>query len=195
MNENVHLIKKYANRKLYDTKLKKYVTLKYISQLVKNGKEVKVIDNVTGNDITATTLAQIIAKLESKDSSKTPLLGLKFFIQKRSDWLKEYFDKSFLSGKQTIEHLISSIQSFFKSLLQKGIITPDDVLKIINSIKTEFETKSSKIEEVIDKKIYHTLYMMCVPSLKEINQLNDRIDKLVEKINSLIKKLENEKEE
>jgi polyhydroxyalkanoate synthesis repressor PhaR len=56
----VQLIKKYANRKLYHTNRKQYITLEGIAQLVQGGDSVQVLDNETGDDITASTLAQVV---------------------------------------------------------------------------------------------------------------------------------------
>lgn len=58
--EPVRVIKRYANRKLYDTCDSKYVTLDRIAELVRNGEEVKVLDNRSKQDLTKVTLAQII---------------------------------------------------------------------------------------------------------------------------------------
>ena len=59
-------IKRYANRKLYDTVAKKYVTLEGISHLVREGQNVQVVDHETGEDITAVTLAQVMFEREKK---------------------------------------------------------------------------------------------------------------------------------
>ncbi|MFB6232196.1 MAG: polyhydroxyalkanoate synthesis regulator DNA-binding domain-containing protein [Salinibacter sp.] len=53
-------IKRYDNRKLYDTEMSEYVSLADIADLVRNGETVEVVDNATGEDITAQTLTQII---------------------------------------------------------------------------------------------------------------------------------------
>jgi len=54
-----HLIKKYANRKLYDTRTSSYVTLEDLAALVREGHEIKVVDRETGKDLTQLTLSQI----------------------------------------------------------------------------------------------------------------------------------------
>ena len=51
------LIKRYANRKLYNTQTSRYITLKGIGELVEVGSEVRVVDNETGEDITSVTLS------------------------------------------------------------------------------------------------------------------------------------------
>jgi polyhydroxyalkanoate synthesis repressor PhaR len=58
------LIKRYANRKLYNTATSRYITLKGIAELLENDQEVKVVDNETGEDITSVTLSQILVDTE-----------------------------------------------------------------------------------------------------------------------------------
>lgn len=74
------VIKRYANRKLYDTERSCYVTLEEISQMIKEGEDVRVVDNKTKDDLTAVTLAQIIVE-EEKKVQKMPLKLLRSIIQ------------------------------------------------------------------------------------------------------------------
>ena len=62
------IIKRYANRKLYDTERSCYVTLDDIALMIKAGDEIRVIDNKSGDDLTSVTLAQIIFEAEKKKS-------------------------------------------------------------------------------------------------------------------------------
>jgi polyhydroxyalkanoate synthesis repressor PhaR len=59
-----HLIKKYANRKLYDTRTSRYITLEGIAELVRSGHEIKVVDRDNGNDLTQLTLSQLVLSHE-----------------------------------------------------------------------------------------------------------------------------------
>ena len=74
------VIKRYANRKLYDTERSCYVTLEEISLMIKEGEDVRVVDNKTKDDLTAVTLAQIIVE-EEKKVQKMPLKLLRSIIQ------------------------------------------------------------------------------------------------------------------
>jgi polyhydroxyalkanoate synthesis repressor PhaR len=67
------IVKRYGNRKLYDTTESRYVTLDEIARFVRAGEELKVLDNETGEDLTAVAFAQIILEEERR---KTPLLSL-----------------------------------------------------------------------------------------------------------------------
>lgn len=90
--ESVKVIKRYANRKLYDTERSCYVTLEEIASMIKAGDEVKVIDNKTGEDLSAVTLAQIIFE-EEKKKSKMPLSVLRNIIQASSDTITDFISE------------------------------------------------------------------------------------------------------
>jgi len=64
-----HIIKKYANRKLYDTRTSSYITLEGIAGLVRDGHEIKVVDRETGQDLTQVTLSQIVLSEEKRGPS------------------------------------------------------------------------------------------------------------------------------
>ena len=64
-----HIIKKYANRKLYDTRTSSYFTLEGIAGLVRDGHEIKVVDRETGQDLTQVTLSQIVLSEEKRGPS------------------------------------------------------------------------------------------------------------------------------
>jgi polyhydroxyalkanoate synthesis repressor PhaR len=61
---SIVLIKRYANRKLYNTETSRYITLKGIAELIEQGAEVRVVDNETGEDITSVALSQILVDNE-----------------------------------------------------------------------------------------------------------------------------------
>jgi polyhydroxyalkanoate synthesis repressor PhaR len=82
------VIKRYSNRKLYDTKDSRYVTLLQIAEMVRGGEEVQIIDNNTKEDLTEVTLAQIIyeeQKQKAASSRNVPLQTLKDLIHQRTE--------------------------------------------------------------------------------------------------------------
>ncbi|MCB0161660.1 MAG: polyhydroxyalkanoate synthesis regulator DNA-binding domain-containing protein, partial [Caldilineaceae bacterium] len=66
------VIKRYPNRKLYDTEAKTYVTLDEITEMIRAGRDVQVIDHETGDDLTTLTLSQIILEQEKKSAGFLP---------------------------------------------------------------------------------------------------------------------------
>lgn len=75
------VIKKYANRRLYDTSASAYVTLEHLSELTRQGKEFVVQDAKTGEDLTRAVLAQIIFEQENKKEGVLPVSFLRQLIQ------------------------------------------------------------------------------------------------------------------
>src|SRR5678815_2977088 len=96
------IIKRYANRKLYDTEHSRYVTLDQISEMIRNGDDVKIVDNKTKEDLTTVTLAQIIFEEEKKQRSFLPLNAMRNIIQSGGEWFAEAQRRvqSILPGKR-----------------------------------------------------------------------------------------------
>lgn len=87
------IIKRYQNRKLYDTQQSCYVTLDDIAKMIRTNEDVMVIDNKTKNDITAATLTQIIFEAEKKASIYAPLFTLREIIQNANGSISSYLAK------------------------------------------------------------------------------------------------------
>jgi polyhydroxyalkanoate synthesis repressor PhaR len=83
------VVKRYANRKLYDTQRSRYVTLDQIAEMIRNGEEVKIVDNNSKEDLTAITLAQIIFE-EEKKRSFMPLSALRNIIQSGGESIQQF---------------------------------------------------------------------------------------------------------
>ena len=75
------VIKRYPNRKLYDTEAKRYVTLGGIAKLIRQGERVQVLDHASGEDLTTLTLTQIILEQEKRRSGFVPQVVLTGLIQ------------------------------------------------------------------------------------------------------------------
>lgn len=79
------VVKRYANRKLYDTTTSRYVALDDIAGLIRSGEEVEVTDNETGADLTAVTLAQIILEEERRHKDLRSLAVLRELVRYGGD--------------------------------------------------------------------------------------------------------------
>ena len=86
-------IKKYPNRRLYDTEKSVYVTLQDVSDSIKNGYRIEVVDVKTGEDVTAFILTQIIMNKAKDTDSLLPVSLLHLVIQYGENLLHDFFDK------------------------------------------------------------------------------------------------------
>ena len=88
-----HLIKKYANRKLYDTRTSRYITLDGIAELVRDGHEIKVVDRANGTDLTQLTLSQVVLSHEKRGPARLVDAGGEV-IHERGQALLDYVRKT-----------------------------------------------------------------------------------------------------
>jgi polyhydroxyalkanoate synthesis repressor PhaR len=86
------VIKRYTNRKLYDTVESRYVTLDEIAEMIKQGVEVKIVDNKSKEDLTSVTLAQIVFE-EEKKKSRMPLSVLREIIRHPGESISDFIQK------------------------------------------------------------------------------------------------------
>jgi polyhydroxyalkanoate synthesis repressor PhaR len=110
---DTRIIKRYANRKLYDTEHSRYVTLDQISEMIRNGDDVKIVDNKTKEDLTTVTLAQIIFEEEKKQRSFLPLAAMRNIIQSGGEWFAEAQRRvqSILPGKRKDDSVDDTAQA------------------------------------------------------------------------------------
>ena len=111
----VRTIKRYANRKLYDTLQSCYVTLDEIAELVRQGEEVRVVDNTSREDLTAMTLAQILFEAEKRKKKSLPLSTLRHLIQSGGELIEK-----------TIRHPVEQIRTGTEKRVNAAIAAKDD---------------------------------------------------------------------
>ena len=96
------IIKRYENRKLYDAANRKYISLEEIAALVRAGVDVQIVDNTTGNDITAQTLTQVI--FEEGKKGRNPLS--KEILHDVIRWGNTVIDDSLQQVRQSLDNLM-----------------------------------------------------------------------------------------
>jgi polyhydroxyalkanoate synthesis repressor PhaR len=99
-----YVIKRYSNRKLYDTQESRYVTLEEIEEMIRAGREVSVVDAATGENLTSVTLTQIILENERNHRANLPAAFLHQLIKHGEAW-QDFVQKSM---KQSMEGIVSS---------------------------------------------------------------------------------------
>lgn len=141
------VIKKYGNRRLYDTSASHYVNLEDIATLVRNGTDVQVIDAKTGEDLTRTTLTQVIVENAKGEPAGLPLELLKQLVvtsdQVGQEFLTWYL-KSAFDAYQRLQHTIQG----GLSEVQHAALSPLSVMKKFVGEKTEEDTAPNELEQL-----------------------------------------------
>jgi polyhydroxyalkanoate synthesis repressor PhaR len=96
-----YVIKRYSNRKLYDTQESRYVTLEEIEEMIRGGREISVVDAATGDDLTSVTLSQIILEHERNHRGTLPTSFLHQLIKHGEAW-QDFVQRSMRSSLEGI---------------------------------------------------------------------------------------------
>ncbi len=148
MDSDKVVIKKYANRRLYDTSHSRYINLEDIAALVRNGKEVQVVDAGTGDDITRVTLTQIIVEDAKGQPSGLPLELLRQLIVTTDHVGQEFIMWYLKSAFDSYQKVQSSLQDRF-SQMQSAALSPLQIVK--NFLQTSDPQKSSEGNQEVDE--------------------------------------------
>ena len=133
------IIKRYQNRKLYDTSDSCYVTLEDISEMIKLGEEVEIIDNTTKEDLTAVTLAQIIFEEQKRKTNVLPLKTFQDILRGGGEALKEIVTRG---AKE-----IGSVREF----VDDKVIPAVNNISEIPTVRSEIEILSERMERLEKK--------------------------------------------
>lgn len=167
-------IKRYGNRKLYDTQESRYVTLEDISGFVKTGEDVRVVDNDSGEDLTAVTFAQIILEEERKSTGFIPLPILRRMIQHGEQALQgivtrvdrgveaigaigeragkrvqEFVETGAPSGKKLIDDILSAPQRRLEALQHRIDERVEDAVDRLKALPNDLQRQLERIEKSI----------------------------------------------
>ncbi len=157
------LIKRYANRKLYNTESSRYITLKGISELIREGKDIRVIDNESGDEITSIVLSQILVDDQKQGRDRdgaNPLSGqmLSELIQKGGDALYGVLRRSVDDAQDNI--------SEFRENVRRWMQAPHSQLD-----PTEI---SSSVQQAVER----VLKLVDLPTRSDLEALNKNLDRL-----------------
>jgi len=122
------IIKKYANRRLYDTSDSRYINLEDIAAMIRNGKDVQVVDAGTGEDLTRVTLTQIIVDDARQQPSGLPLELLRQLIV-TSDRVGQEFILWYLKSAYDAYQKVQSTFQTRISEMQSAALSPLNMVK------------------------------------------------------------------
>lgn len=179
----MHVIKRYSNRKLYDTETKQYITLEQIAVLVRNGEDLQVIENTSGDDLTALTLSQIILEQEKKQKGFLPRSVLSALV--------EAGGKPISSIRQRLESPLGflyqvddEIERRIHLLIQRGEIAEEHGRKLRDQLMEQNPLLGSQ-HGIKDEDIRRALQKQDIPTNGDIQILLEKIETLTKKIDSL----------
>ena len=174
------IIKRYQNRKLYDTQASKYVTLDDIAQMVKDGEDVQVVDNKTKKDLTSVTLAQIVFEEQKQRKEPLPLFTLKRIIQSGGESIQDFIEKFILPGLSSIQQAREELEKYINGLITKGSLSHDEGRRILRDLLATSQKNIDEIQKRFDERIRLVLSRM-----KGYTGIQQKLEKLEAQVSEL----------
>lgn len=171
------IIKRYANRKLYDTEQSTYVTLDEIEQMIKDGEELKIIENSSKEDITHVTLAHIIFEQEKASKGKLPVSALRGIIQ---------------SGEEFIGRLQSPVNQFKDEFRRKAEAVGEGgraLREFVDSTQRSIDEMQRRLDDRMRDAVDQLTH---IPEMRDdVHQLQARVVDLEETVLRLERMIQN----
>ena len=164
------LIKRYANRKLYNTATSRYITLKGIAELIEAGDEVRVIDNETGEDITSVTLSQILVDTE-RTNRRVPGTVLSDLIQRSGDVLYSALKRRVGDASEGFEELQRNM---------KKLLSPRDLAA--SQRPDWIALASPDLDRLVQRALERVLRALDLPRRSDLEALEQRLDRVLEEL-------------
>jgi polyhydroxyalkanoate synthesis regulator phasin len=172
-----HLIRKYANRKLYDTSTSRYITLNGIWELVCSGHDVRVVEHETGTDITALVLSQIVASHEKTTAiASTPEQAEAAEV--RRETLLDYLRRTLVGPAAELGDEVGRRGTEFAAAVQ-------DRLSRSGELAAELSRRRAEVEdmvEVVETAVGRAFESFNFTSRGDLSQLRRRIEELERRV-------------
>ena len=179
------VIKRYTNRKLYDTVESRYVTLDEIAEMIKAGAEVKIIDNRTKEDLTSVTLAQIIFE-EEKKTSKMSLETLRDLIRHGGEVAQRLVEGTQAELRGRVEAVRAAAEQRVQSLLTRGPQTSDRAKEMVQASQEAMTAFQRRVDERVRSAVEQ---MSAVSDVRRsLEDISRRIGELERRLDEVSKK-------
>lgn len=174
------IVKRYPNRKLYNTSAKQYITLEGVAHLIREGEEIQILDHATGEDLTALTLTQIIFEQEKKEGGFLPRSVLTGLVQSGGQTLST-LRRTLASPLNLRLHVDMEIERRLSSLVETGELTEEESSMMREKLlSTSTSTQETAIPS--EEELEQLLINRGVPTKDDVQELSDRLDDLFAKL-------------
>ena len=180
------LIKRYANRKLYNTKSSRYITLKGISELIENGEEVRVIDNETGEDITSVALSQILVDSERSNSDVSGNV-LSQILGRGGDALYDTLRKSFDDASENFGDFQDRFRRFVAGEDDGDGDSAAADGRDPRKLRDWIAYAAPDFEQIVQKSMERVFKLLDLPRRSDIEALNENLERVAQAVETLEK--------
>ena len=183
----MHSIKRYSNRKLYDVTDRRQVTLDAVAQLVREGEDVKVVDNESGEDITTVILSEILLERERQSAgpfSKSILTGL---VRTGSAAIEQA--KRTLTGTGLVQLAEQEMERVINTWVELGHMTEQEVLRTVEGVIDKRRQQRGGSDGLVQEQLVQALKEARLPTRDEFERLAAQVHGLNVQVGNLVEEL------
>ncbi len=174
------IVKRYPNRKLYDTAARRYVSLKSIAEMIRRGETVQVVDNATGEDQTTLILTQIIMEHEKRGDGYLPLEVLTGLIQAGGSTLTGLW-RRLNTSLDLLRQVDEEIQARIEHMVGRGELAEEEGRRLGEKLAALGPgPRSSRVLEEVA--LENALRARGLPTRDDLSRLASLLDQLSEKV-------------
>jgi polyhydroxyalkanoate synthesis repressor PhaR len=177
------VIKRYPNRKLYDTEAKQYITLEGIADLIRHGQEVRVVDHATGEDLTAVVLTQIIAEQEKRRTGFLPQAVLTGLIRSGGETLAT-LQRTLASSLELLHQADEEIEARIQALITRGELAEEEGHRLREKLLSPGRWLWAT-PMLGDQELEERLRARGIPTRDDLHQIAAQLEALTEKLDRL----------
>jgi len=177
------IIKRYPNRKLYDTEAKQYITLEGIAALIRQEQEIRVIDHATGEDLTAVTLTQVILEQEKRQNGFLPQTVLTGLIRAGGERLST-LRRALASPLDLAHHVDEEIEGRLQTLISRGELAAEEGRRLRDQLLRQDSQPPDPT--LSDEKLRQYLEDRGVPTQEDLQVILEQLEVLAAKLNQAI---------
>ncbi len=170
------LIKRYANRKLYNTETSRYITLKGIAELIEDGQEIRVVDNETGEDITSVALSQILVDNE-RTNRTVPGSVLTELIHRGGDVLYSALRRGMDDASEGITEFQRNVRKLVRTREGEAEEHPENAGNRGDGV--------SELEKIFQGSVERVFRLLDLPRRRDVEALNENLERVARALESI----------
>jgi len=185
------IIKRYKNRRLYDTEEKKSIKLEDLVELVKEEVDFKVVDNRTKKDVTLSVLTKVLSEslTEDKNSIRQTSKVIRLLIARGGEITMDFFKKSVLFGLGVFDLTKEKAEKMVDEMIKRGEMSQSDKANAVKELLKGHDERMQKLKTKIDESVEKVTTKVRGKEKEELAKLHKKLDDLAKVVERLEKKL------
>jgi polyhydroxyalkanoate synthesis repressor PhaR len=195
------IIKRYKNRRLYDSEEKKTIKLEDLAQLVKKDVDFKVVDSETEKDVTLSVLTKVLSDSITEDKNNLKQTSppevdlpmaeklIRLLIKRGGEITVDFFEKALLFGLGVFDLTKEKAEKLVDEMIKRGEMSESDKAKAVKELLKGHDERIKKLNAKIDETVEKVTAKVRGKEKDELAKLHQKLDDLTKVVEKLEKKL------